>query len=108
MGKRSGVAETEKEVAGLGVLRLNVEIARSLQGFEDGGTSQGRQGIFQASRMVGDGAGENTRDSSHAPPLACKVRSTNHTCILNRITLNLLAAAPAGRWHCARGTGFSL
>jgi hypothetical protein len=47
MGRRSGVAETEEEVARLGLLKLNVEIGRCLQGFEHGGTSQGRKVFFK-------------------------------------------------------------
>jgi hypothetical protein len=47
MGRRSGVAETEGEVAKLGLDKLNLEIERCLQGAECGGTSQGRKAIFK-------------------------------------------------------------
>ena len=47
MGRRSGVAETEEEVAKLSLDELNVEIERCLQGFEYGGSSQGRKSFFK-------------------------------------------------------------
>ena len=47
MGKRSGVAETEEEVAKLPLDKLNVEIERCLQGAERGGSSQGRKAFFK-------------------------------------------------------------
>ena len=47
MGKRSGVAETEQDVAKLDIDELNVEIERCVQGFEQGGTSQGRKAFFK-------------------------------------------------------------
>jgi hypothetical protein len=47
MGRRSGVAETEEEVAKLSIDQLNVEIERCLQGFDYGGSSQGRKSFFK-------------------------------------------------------------
>jgi hypothetical protein len=47
MGRRSGVAETEEDVAKLSLDELNEEIGRCLQGFEYGGTSQGRKAFFK-------------------------------------------------------------
>ena len=47
MGRRSRVAETEDEVAKLGLDKLNMEIERCLQGAKYGGTSQGRKAIFK-------------------------------------------------------------
>jgi hypothetical protein len=47
MGKRSGVAETEEEVAKLTLDSLNVEIERCLRGAEHGGSSQGRKAFFK-------------------------------------------------------------
>jgi hypothetical protein len=38
MGRRSGVAETEEEVAKMGLDYLKAEIERCLQGAEHGGT----------------------------------------------------------------------
>jgi hypothetical protein len=70
MGKRSGVAETEEEVVGLGLEVLNAEIERCLQGAEHGGSSQGRKASFQASCVVGKDERENTQYSSNPPPLA--------------------------------------
>ena len=47
MGRRSGVAETEEDVAKLSLDELNIEIERCLQGFEYGGTSQGCKAFFK-------------------------------------------------------------
>ena len=47
MGKRSGVPETEGEVAKLPLATLNAEINRCLDGFVHGGTSQGRKSFFK-------------------------------------------------------------
>ena len=47
MGRRSGIAETEEEVAKLTLDELNVEIERCLQGCEYGGSSQGRKSFFK-------------------------------------------------------------
>jgi hypothetical protein len=47
MGRRSGVAETEQEVAKLALNELNVEIGRCVKGFEQGGSSQGRKAFFK-------------------------------------------------------------
>ena len=63
MGRRSGVAETEKDVAKLSLDKLNVEIKRCLQGFEYGGSSQGRKAFFK--RLVWL---EKMREEIHAIP----------------------------------------
>jgi hypothetical protein len=63
MGRRSGVAETEEEVAKLGLPQLNVEIERCLQGFEHGGSSQGRKAVFK--RLVWL---ESMREKIHGIP----------------------------------------
>jgi hypothetical protein len=47
MGRRSGVAETEEDVAKLSLDELSIEIERCLQGFEHGGSSQGRKAFFK-------------------------------------------------------------
>ena len=63
MGRRSGVAETEEDVAKMSLEELNVEIGRCLQGFEYGGSSQGRKGFFK--RLVWL---ETMRERIHAIP----------------------------------------
>ena len=63
MGRRSGVAETEKDVAKLSLEELNVEIGRCLKGFEYGGGSQGRKAFFK--RLVWL---EAIREKIHAIP----------------------------------------
>ncbi len=47
MSKRSGVPETEKELAELSLESLNKEIERCQKGSEQGGTSQGRKAFFK-------------------------------------------------------------
>ncbi len=72
MGRRSGVAETEQEVAKLSLGELNVEIERCVQGFEHGGTTQGRKSFFK--RLVWL---EKMREKIHgilAPPRLWRAR----------------------------------
>jgi hypothetical protein len=45
--RRSGVADTEEEIAALSLDELNVEIRRCLQGFERAGSSQGGKAFFR-------------------------------------------------------------
>jgi hypothetical protein len=47
MGRRSGVADTEEEVARMSLDQVNAEIERCLHGFEYGGSSQGRKSFFK-------------------------------------------------------------
>ena len=47
MGRRSGVADTEEDVAKLGLDELNAEIDRCLQGAEYAGSSQARKAFFK-------------------------------------------------------------
>ena len=63
MGRRSGVADTEEEVAKLGLDELSKEIERCLQGAEYGGSSQGRKACFK--RLVWL---EKTREKIHGIP----------------------------------------
>jgi hypothetical protein len=75
MGKRSGVAETEEQVAKMSLQRLNVEIERCLNGFETGGTSQGRKAMFKRlvwlekvrEQMHGISAEQRTWRNRHTP-----------------------------------------
>ena len=63
MGRRSGVADTEEEVAKLGLDELNVEIRRCLQGFECAGSSHGGKAFFK--RLVWL---ESIREKIHGIP----------------------------------------
>ena len=68
MGKRSGVAETEEEVAKLGLDELNLEIERCVKGAEHGGSSQGRKAFFK--RLVWL---EKMREKIHGIPATPRV-----------------------------------
>jgi len=63
MGKRSGVADTEEEVARLTPDELNVEIERCQRGVEQAGTSQGGKAFFK--RLV---RLEKLREKLHGIP----------------------------------------
>jgi len=68
--RRSGVADTEEEVAELSLDELNAAIGRCIEGSERTGTGQGAKSDFQARRVVGKDEGENSRYSGDAPSLA--------------------------------------
>jgi hypothetical protein len=63
VGKRSGMPETQAQVAKMTLAQLNAEIARCLRGFEQGGTSQGRKAFFD--RLVWY---ERMREEIHGIP----------------------------------------
>jgi hypothetical protein len=62
---RSGIADTEEEVAALSIAELNAEIDRCLSGYETGGTSQGRKAFFKRLAWL-----EGLREELHALPCA--------------------------------------
>lgn len=47
MGKRSGVADTETDLAKLSLEQINADIARCLYWSVNGGSSQGRKSFFK-------------------------------------------------------------
>jgi len=68
MGKRSGVAETEDDVAKLTLAEINKEIERCENGANSGGTSQGRKSFFK--RLVWM---EKVREKLHGIPAERRV-----------------------------------
>jgi len=68
MGKRSGVAETEEEVAKLTFDELDAEIQRCLHGSQQAGSSQSRKAFFK--RLVWL---EKMRETLHSVPATRRV-----------------------------------
>jgi hypothetical protein len=65
MGKRSGVADTEEELAKMSLAEIDREIRRCLSGARYGGTSQARKSFFE--RLVWLEGGRERLHSILAP-----------------------------------------